>query len=58
MTARRRLILQADRIVVIEDGRIVESGTHEQLLARNGVFRRFNHMQFADGSLAYGEQRA
>ncbi|OLR54919.1 thiamine ABC transporter permease [Hornefia porci] len=35
----------ADRIVVIEDGRIAEEGSHEELLERNGEYARLYHTQ-------------
>jgi subfamily B ATP-binding cassette protein MsbA len=38
----------AHRIVVISDGRIVEEGIHEQLLARQGHYYRLYQMQLAD----------
>lgn len=35
---------QADRIVVVESGRIVETGNHDELLAHSGTYRRlFEH---------------
>ncbi len=43
---RLATIANADRIVVIERGRIVEQGRHGELLSRPGVYRRLNEAQF------------
>ncbi len=45
---RLSTIKNADRILVIDKGRIVESGKHEELLMRNGLYQRLYMMQFRD----------
>ena len=42
---RLSTIARMDRIIVMEDGHIVEQGTHADLLARNGTYARFWNRQ-------------
>jgi subfamily B ATP-binding cassette protein MsbA len=44
---RLATVREADRIVVLEDGRLVESGRHADLHARGGLYRRLHDLQFA-----------
>ena len=44
---RLSTIIDADTIFVMEDGRIVESGSHSELLARGGAYERLYTLQFA-----------
>lgn len=43
---RLATVQQADRIVVLDQGRLVEQGTHAQLVAANGVYARLAALQF------------
>jgi subfamily B ATP-binding cassette protein MsbA len=45
---RLSTIRRADTIVVMESGRIIELGTHAELLAKGGQYRRLYELQFAD----------
>ncbi|HET7812797.1 MAG TPA: ABC transporter ATP-binding protein [Candidatus Baltobacteraceae bacterium] len=49
---RLSTVLSADIIYVIEQGRIVEQGTHAVLLAKNGEYARLYRKQFRDGETA------
>ena len=46
---RLSTIRRADLILVLDKGEIVEHGTHEQLYAMQGLYRRLCDMQFQDG---------
>jgi len=44
---RLQTIVRADHIIVIEDGRVVEEGRHEELLAKGGAYARLYGIQMA-----------
>jgi ATP-binding cassette subfamily B protein len=49
-------LMDADLIIVMDQGRVVEEGNHEQLLAKNGIYRRIYDLQSQQSSV--GEEAA
>tara|TARA_R110000850_G_scaffold3068_20_gene14486 strand:- start:655 stop:2457 length:1803 start_codon:yes stop_codon:yes gene_type:complete len=49
---RLSTVKKADRIVVLEHGRIVDTGTHDALVAKGGLYARLARLQFTDGIAA------
>jgi len=45
---RLSTVRNADKILVIDDGKIVEEGTHRKLMAKGGLYRRLYEMQFKE----------
>ncbi|MEW9837484.1 hypothetical protein ABUE29_19645 [Mesorhizobium sp. ZMM04-4] len=50
---RLATVLKADRILVMDGGRIVEEGTHESLVSKNGVYAGLAKLQFETGASAF-----
>jgi len=44
---RLATVRSADRIIVMDEGRIVEQGDHDSLIARNGLYARLAELQFS-----------
>jgi ATP-binding cassette subfamily B protein len=47
---RLATVLKADRIVVMDEGRVVEEGTHHELVARSGLYARLASLQFGEAA--------
>ncbi|OCX59986.1 ABC transporter [Thioclava sp. SK-1] len=48
---RLATVKKADRIIVLEDGRIAAQGSHDQLVAQGGLYAELAKLQFTDGSI-------
>jgi ATP-binding cassette, subfamily B, bacterial MsbA len=55
---RLSTVRRADRIVVLVGGRIIESGTHDELLARGRDYRKLYELQFGEGEWTGSEGQA
>ncbi|MDJ0983464.1 MAG: ABC transporter transmembrane domain-containing protein, partial [Kiloniellales bacterium] len=53
---RLATVLKADRILVLDQGRIVESGRHAELVRRDGLYARLAALQFEDAELLRGDR--
>ena len=49
---RLSTVIHADRILVMESGRLIEEGTHAELLGRGGLYRMLYQLQFQAGEVA------
>lgn len=55
---RLATVLSADRILVMDGGRIVEEGTHAALVAKDGLYARLARLQFESGAAALQSDRS
>ena len=55
---RLRTVADADNIVVLDEGRVVEQGTHEELMSRNGVYTNLFDLQRGSADWHIGAARA
>jgi len=54
---RLATVLSADRILVMDEGRIVEEGTHTSLVGKDGLYARLARLQFESGAVALNNDR-
>jgi ATP-binding cassette subfamily B protein len=52
---RLRTVIRADEILVLDEGKIVERGKHEELLSREGLYRDIYDLELRDQEEALGE---
>lgn len=55
---RLSTVKNASRIIVLDGGRIVEEGTHDVLLGKNGLYRKLSDLQFSHGASGESPEKA
>ena len=53
---RLATVLKADRILVVDEGRIIEEGTHASLVQKDGVYARLAKLQFEAGAGVFSQE--
>ena len=51
-----RLVLKADKIVVMNEGRIMDIGRHVDLVARNAIYAQMVELQFGESAIAEAQR--
>ncbi|NLZ40080.1 MAG: ABC transporter, partial [Comamonadaceae bacterium] len=52
---RLATVLSCDRILVLDQGRVVEEGAHSELVAKDGLYARLARLQFDAGVAAFAD---
>ncbi|MNU10852.1 Lipid A export ATP-binding/permease protein MsbA [compost metagenome] len=52
---RLSTVLKADRILVLEDGKLVEQGTHQSLIGQGGLYAKLARLQFQTSEVSHIE---
>ena len=48
MAGRLYIVMNADRIIVLDEGKVIDEDTHADLMAKDGLYKRLAEHQFRD----------